>query len=162
MKKICALFIILVLLLTGCNATKTEEVKQDKTKTLVVGLDDTFAPMGFRDDKGELVGFDIDLAKAVAEKVANHEVEKGIVICGTGIGISIAANKVKGIRCGLCTNKTMARLTREHNDANVLSMGQRIIGIEVAKDIVHTFLSTPFSNGERHVRRIEKLAEMEK
>ena len=69
MKKICALFIILVLLLTGCNATKTEEVKQDKTKTLVVGLDDTFAPMGFRDDKGELVGFDIDLAKAVAEKV---------------------------------------------------------------------------------------------
>ena len=69
MKKICALFIILVLLLTGCNATKTEEVKQDKTKTLVVGLDDTFAPMGFRDDKGQLVGFDIDLAKAVAEKV---------------------------------------------------------------------------------------------
>ena len=69
MKKICALFIILVLLLTGCNATKTEEVKQDKTKTLVVGLDDTFAPMGFRDDKGELVGFDIDLAKAVAEKI---------------------------------------------------------------------------------------------
>ena len=69
MKKICALFIILVLLLTGCNATKTEEVKQDKTKTLVVGLDDTFAPMGFRDDKGQLVGFDIDLAKAVDEKV---------------------------------------------------------------------------------------------
>ena len=69
MKKICALFIILVLLLTGCNATKTEEVKQDKTKTLVVGLDDTFAPMGFRDDKGQLVGFDIDLAKAVAEKI---------------------------------------------------------------------------------------------
>ena len=75
---------------------------------------------------------------------------------------SIAANKVKDIRCGLCTNTTMARLTREHNDANVLSMGQRIIGIEVAKDIVHTFLSTPFSHGERHVRRIEKLAEMEK
>ena len=69
MKKICALFIILVLLLTGCNATKTEEVKQDKTKTLVVGLDDTFAPMGFRDDKGQLVGFEIDLAKAVAEKI---------------------------------------------------------------------------------------------
>lgn len=104
----------------------------------------------------------VDYGKAVAQKVASGEAEKGIVICGTGIGISIAANKVKGIRCGLCTNTTMARLTREHNDANVLSMGQRIIGIEVAKDIVHTFLSTPFSHGERHVRRIEKLAEMEK
>ena len=102
-----------------------------------------------------------DYAKAVADKVVSREVEKGIVICGTGIGISIAANKVKGIRCGLCTNTTMARLTREHNDANVLSMGQRIIGIETAKDIVHTFLSTPFSNGERHKRRIEKITEIE-
>lgn len=102
-----------------------------------------------------------DYAKAVADKVVSGEVEKGIVICGTGIGISIAANKVKGIRCGLCTNTTMARLTREHNDANVLSMGQRIIGIETEKDIVHTFLSTPFSNGERHKRRIEKITEIE-
>ena len=102
-----------------------------------------------------------DYAKAVADKVVSGEVEKGIVICGTGIGISIAANKVKGIRCGLCTNTTMARLTREHNDANVLSMGQRIIGIETAKDIVHTFLSTPFSNGERHKRRIAKITEIE-
>lgn len=102
-----------------------------------------------------------DYAKAVADKVVSGEVEKGIVICGTGIGISIAANKVKGIRCGLCTNTTMARLTREHNDANVLSMGQRIIGIETAKDIVHTFLCTPFSNGERHKRRIEKITEIE-
>ena len=102
-----------------------------------------------------------DYAKAVADKVVSGEVEKCIVICGTGIGISIAANKVKGIRCGLCTNTTMARLTREHNDANVLSMGQRIIGIETAKDIVHTFLSTPFSNGERHKRRIEKITEIE-
>lgn len=69
MKKICALFIILVLLLTGCSSAKTQDVKQDETKTLVVGLDDTFAPMGFRDDNGELVGFDIDLANAVAEKI---------------------------------------------------------------------------------------------
>ena len=102
-----------------------------------------------------------DYAKAVADKVVSGEVEKGIVICGTGIGISIAANKVKGIRCGLCTNTTMARLTREHNDANISSMGQRLIGIETAKDIVHTFLSTPFSNGERHKRRIEKITEIE-
>ena len=69
MKKICALFIILVLLLTGCSSAKTQDVKQDETKTLVVGLDDTFAPMGFRDDNGELVGFYIDLDNAVAEKI---------------------------------------------------------------------------------------------
>ena len=69
MKKICALFIILVLLLTGCSSAKTQDDKRDETKTLVVGLDDTFAPMGFRDDNGELVGFDIDLANAVAEKI---------------------------------------------------------------------------------------------
>lgn len=102
-----------------------------------------------------------DFAKAVATKVASKEVERGIVICGTGIGISIAANKVKGIRCALCTDTTMARLTREHNDANVLSMGQRVIGIEVAKDIVHTFLETEFSQGPRHIQRIQKIAEIE-
>ena len=89
------------------------------------------------------------------------EVEKGVLICGTGIGISIAANKVKGIRCGLCTNTTMAKLTREHNDANILAIGQRIIGIELAKDIVHTFLETPFSNGERHIQRIKKITAIE-
>ena len=102
-----------------------------------------------------------DYAKKVADLVVSKEVDKGIVICGTGIGISIAANKVKGIRCGLCTNTTMAQLTREHNDANVLAMGQRIIGIELAKDIVHTFLKTPFSEGERHKGRIAKITEIE-
>ena len=102
-----------------------------------------------------------DYAKKVADLVASKEVDRGIVICGTGIGISIAANKVKGIRCGLCTNTTMAQLTREHNDANILAMGQRIIGIELAKDIVHTFLTTPFSEGERHKGRIAKIAEIE-
>ncbi len=103
----------------------------------------------------------VDFGAEVGRKVASGEVEKGIVICGTGIGISIAANKVKGVRCSLCTNTTMAKLTREHNDSNVLAMGQRIIGIELAKDIVNTYLSTPFSNGERHVRRINKLSAME-
>lgn len=102
-----------------------------------------------------------DYAKKVADLVVSKEVDKGIVICGTGIGISIAANKVKGIRCGLCTNTTMAKLTREHNDANILAMGQRIIGIELAKDIVHTFLETPFSNGERHIQRIKKITAIE-
>ena len=102
-----------------------------------------------------------DYGSACAKMVASGQVDKGIVICGTGIGISIAANKIKGIRCALCTDVTMARLTREHNDANVLSMGQRTTGIETAKDIVHTFLNTPFSNGERHIQRIEKIKKLE-
>lgn len=103
-----------------------------------------------------------DYAKACAEKVLSKEADLGIVLCGTGIGISIAANKIKGIRCGLCSNTTMARLTREHNDANILALGQRTTGIETCKDIVHTFIKTPFSNGERHKQRIEKISELEK
>ncbi|WP_304472910.1 ribose 5-phosphate isomerase B [uncultured Faecalibaculum sp.] len=103
-----------------------------------------------------------DIAVKTANMVVSGEADTGIVMCGTGIGISMAANKVKGIRCGLCTDTTMARLTREHNDANMLAMGARIIGIELAKDIVHAYLSTPFSNGERHVKRIEKLMAEEK
>ncbi len=103
-----------------------------------------------------------DMAKACAELVVKKEVEFGIVMCGTGIGISIAANKVKGIRCALCTDVTMAKLTREHNNANMLSMGQRTTGIETCKDIVHTFLDTKFSEGERHKNRIEKISKLEK
>mgnify|MGYP002930378685 FL=1 len=83
-----------------------------------------------------------------------------MVICGTGIGISISANKVPGIRCALCTDPVMARLTREHNDANMLAMGGRIIGIELAKGIVQVFLSTEFSGG-RHKTRIDKIAQYE-
>lgn len=103
-----------------------------------------------------------DMAKACADLVVNKEVEFGIVMCGTGIGISIAANKVKGIRCALCTDVTMAKLTREHNDANMLSMGQRTTGIETCKDIVRAFLETKFSEGERHKNRIEKISKLEK
>lgn len=103
-----------------------------------------------------------DYGAACARLVANKEADKGIVMCGTGIGISISANKIKGIRCALCTDVTMARLTREHNDANVLSIGQRTTGIETAKDIVHTFLETPFSQGPRHIARIQKISELEK
>ncbi|MDO4467739.1 MAG: ribose 5-phosphate isomerase B [Bacillota bacterium] len=102
-----------------------------------------------------------DYAKAAATLVSTGAVDKGIVLCGTGIGISIAANKVKGIRCALCTDVTMAKLTREHNDANMLAMGQRTTGIETCKDIVHAFLETPFSEGERHIKRIEKISEIE-
>ena len=95
-----------------------------------------------------------------AQAVARGEADRGVVICGTGIGISISANKVPGIRCALCTDPVMARLTREHNDANMLAMGGRIIGIELAKGIVQVFLSTEFSGG-RHKTRIDKIAQDE-
>ncbi len=102
-----------------------------------------------------------DFAGAAAKAVADGKCEKGIVICTTGIGVSIVANKVNGIRCGLCTNVTQARLTREHNDANMLALGAGITGQTAAMDIVDTFLSTEFSHGERHERRVRKIAEYE-
>ena len=94
--------------------------------------------------------------KAVGEAVAKKEADYGVVICGTGIGISIAANKVKGIRAALCMNTTMARLTREHNDANVLAFGARMVGDVLALEMVDTFLNTAFEGG-RHVARVEML-----
>ena len=97
--------------------------------------------------------------KACAEAVASGKAERGIVICGTGIGISIAANKVKGIRCGLCTSVEMAKLTRQHNNANMLAMGGRILETETAFAIVDAFLDTEFEGG-RHKRRTEMLDEM--
>ena len=95
-----------------------------------------------------------EYGKKVAEAVVAGECEKGILICGTGIGISIAANKVKGIRAALCTDCFMAEATRQHNDANVLALGGRVVGAGLALKIVDTFLDTEFSNDERHIRRI--------
>ena len=93
--------------------------------------------------------------RATAQAVANGECEKGIVICTTGIGISITANKVKGIRCALCSDTLSAKMTRLHNNANVLAMGAGMIGPNLAFDIVETFLTTDFSGDERHQRRID-------
>lgn len=98
-------------------------------------------------------------AKKVAHAVASGECEKGILVCGTGIGISIAANKVKGIRAAVCSDVVTVRLTREHNDANILAMGARIVGPGVAEAMVEAFLTTPFSNGERHIKRIAQIEE---
>lgn len=92
--------------------------------------------------------------RAVAEAVAKGECEKGIVICTTGIGISITANKVKGIRCALCADTLTAQMTRLHNDANVLAMGGGIVGSNLALSIVDTFLRTEFSKEEKHCRRV--------
>lgn len=95
-----------------------------------------------------------EFSKAAARAVASGECEKGIVICTTGIGISIVANKVAGIRCALCSDSLSARMTRLHNDANMLALGAGIVGENLAMEIVDTFLSTEFSGEERHSRRI--------
>ena len=99
--------------------------------------------------------------KAAAEAVADGRCDKGIVICTTGIGISITANKVKGIRCALCADPLSAEMTRRHNDANMLAMGAGIVGPNLAERIVEVFLNTEFEGG-RHARRVGLITEMEK
>ncbi|MEK3935803.1 ribose 5-phosphate isomerase B [Sporosarcina sp. FSL W7-1349] len=101
-----------------------------------------------------------DFAEPVATGVALGNFDRGILICGTGIGMSIAANKVKGIRCALVHDVFSAKATRQHNDSNVLAMGERVIGPGLAREIVSTWLKTPFEGG-RHERRIGKLMELE-
>ena len=96
-------------------------------------------------------------AKLAANAVVSGECDKGILICGTGIGISITANKIKGIRCALCHDCFSAKATRLHNDANMLAMGARVVGPGLAIEIVKNFLATDFSNEERHIRRIKQL-----
>jgi ribose 5-phosphate isomerase B len=98
-----------------------------------------------------------DYGRAVGEAVASGEADRGVVVCGTGIGISIAANRIAGIRAAVCHDVTSARLARQHNDANVLALGVRMIGAEVALDCLDAFVTTEFDGGERHQRRIEKL-----
>ena len=98
-----------------------------------------------------------DYGHAVGEAVASGRAERGVVICGTGIGISIAANRHDGVRAAVCHDVTSARLAREHNDANVLALGARLIGPEVARACLEAFMTTAFSGGERHVRRVAKL-----
>ena len=98
-----------------------------------------------------------DFGRAAAEAVADGTCDRGIVVCTTGIGISIAANKVKGVRCALCTDPYLAKMTRLHNDANMLALGGGITGKKLALEIVDTFLDTEFSQGENHIRRISKI-----
>lgn len=93
-------------------------------------------------------------ARKVADAILSGECERGILICGTGIGISIAANRIRGIRAALCTDCFMAEATRQHNDANILALGGRVVGPGLALKIVDTFLETPFSGQERHANRI--------
>ena len=101
-----------------------------------------------------------DIAEKVCEKVVSGAAERGVVLCGTGIGISMAANKIKGIRCALCSEAYSARMARAHNDANVLAFGGRVLGPELAGDIVRTFFSQEFEGG-RHARRVGKIMALE-
>lgn len=129
---------------------------KEKVKEHLRGRDVKFVDLGT--NSTDSVDYPI-YGKACAEAVASGKAERGIVICGTGIGISIAANKVKGIRCGLCTSVEMAQLTRQHNNANMLSMGGRILDDETAFAIVDAFLDTEFEGG-RHQRRTDMLDAM--
>lgn len=108
---------------------------------------------------GETVDYP-DIAEKVCEAVADKSAERGILICGTGIGMSMAANRIKGIRAALCGDCYSARLTRLHNDANVLCMGARVIGAGLALQIVDEFLDTGFEGG-RHAKRVEKIMKLE-
>ena len=100
------------------------------------------------------------VAKEVCEKIVSGGADKGILVCGTGIGISMAANKIKGIRAAVCTDTYMAKYTRLHNNANVLCLGGRVIGAGAAEEIVDTFLNTDFEGG-RHQRRVDQIADIE-
>lgn len=117
----------------------------------------------------EVVNYGTDTAEScnypeygekVGKAVAGKEADCGVLICGTGVGISIAANKVKGVRAAVCSDVTTARLVKEHNDANIIAFGARIVGIELAKDIVKAYLDAEFAGG-RHVRRVEMIHEIE-
>ena len=102
-----------------------------------------------------------DFALPAAEALARHEADRGVFLCTTGIGVSICANKVKGVRCALCADTMTARMTREHNDTNALAMGAGVLGENLAKEILFTWLDTPFSQGARHQRRIDKISAYE-
>ena len=100
-------------------------------------------------------------AQRAAKAIVSGECERGILCCGTGIGISMAANKIRGVRCALCSDCFSAEMTRVHNDANVLALGARVLGAELAKRIVDTYLASSFEKGGRHQRRVDMMTELE-
>lgn len=115
--------------------------------------------VNFGTDKDESVNYP-EYGEKVGRAVASGEYDCGILICGTGVGISIAANKVNGVRAAVCSDVTTARLVKEHNDANIIAFGARIVGIELARDIVRTYLEAEFQGG-RHEARVAMFAEIE-
>lgn len=113
----------------------------------------------FGTDSHESVDYPVYGARA-ANAVASGECDRGIVLCGTGVGISMAVSKVRGIRCVVCSEPYSAAMSRQHNDANMLALGARVVGSELAKMIVRTWLTTPF-DGERHARRVSQIMQLE-
>ena len=138
----------------GCDHGGYELMKEIKAYLEQNGLE----YIDFGTNSTEAVDYPV-YGKAVAHAIVEGKCDKGIIVCGTGIGISIAANKVPGIRCALCTDCFMAEATRQHNDANMLSLGARVVGPGLALKIVDTFLNTEFSNGDRHKQRIAQIEE---
>ncbi len=132
------------------------ELKED-LKGLLAELN--YEIQDFGTENGNSVDYP-DIAKPLAEAVASGKADAGILVCGTGIGVAMAANKVPGIRAANCHDQYTARMSREHNDANILTMGGRVIGKELAREIVKTWLSTTFAGG-RHARRVEKIMAIE-
>ena len=118
-----------------------------------------FKVINFGTDAEESCDYPV-YGEKVARAVASGEADQGVLICGTGIGISLAANKVKGIRCAVCSDPVSARLTKEHNNANIIAFGARIIGIETAKAIVDAWLDAEFMGG-KHQRRIDMISALE-
>lgn len=131
---------------------------KDEIKTFVEGLGHQVEDLGC--NCSDSVDYP-DYALLVCEKVVSGAADKGILICGTGIGMSIAANKIPGIRCALVHDLFSAKATREHNDSNVLALGERVTGPGVALEIVKVWLETEFSEGERHKTRVGKLKQLE-
>lgn len=127
----------------------------DLKRRIIAKFKDNFEFIDCGTNSDESVDYP-DYSQKVCNLIQENKAELGILVCGTGIGMSISANKFKGIRAGLCTNSLMAKLTRQHNNANVLCLGARIIGQDLAFDCVKTFLETSFEGG-RHQRRIDKL-----
>ncbi len=139
----------------ACDHAAVELKKEIEAMLTEMGLE----YVDFGTDTSASCDYPVFAARA-AKAVADGRCEKGILICGTGIGISIAANKVHGIRCALCNDPLSAYLTRLHNDANMVAFGARIIGAELAKNIVKTFLETAFEGG-RHQRRVDLITKLE-
>ncbi|GHV83540.1 ribose 5-phosphate isomerase B [Spirochaetia bacterium] len=130
-------------------------------EAIKIFLDDIKIPYkDFGVNKPDSVDYAI-IALPAVKAVASGTCEKGILFCGTGVGMSLAANKVKGIRCINCSEPFTAKLSREHNDANVLALGGRVVGVDLAKMIVKIWLETPFSGDERHKRRITQVMQIE-
>lgn len=139
----------------ACDHTALELKKEIEALLEQRGL----AYKDFGTDSTASCHYPIFVARA-ARAVASGECDRGIVLCGTGIGVSLAANKIKGIRCALCSDTYSAKMTRAHNDANMLAMGARVIGIELAKEIAAAWLDTPFEGG-RHQVRVDMITALE-